>query len=372
MYRLDNRFFAALMATVLSLFASGCMQANATIVEYAFPVVSLPLPQALTLTRITGADMPQTTRFGVAGTDLCRPFVLENNSTGYLCGDTFTGSDPDDPNQATDWRSPVMLRSNQTPIPGQPLEFDSAAGLAGDGIAPEIMDNGHKSGGEYTVIPTDGISFPETGEEIVSYMSISQWTDRDDPAWENNYAGLAWSPDGNHFYRIGPVWEETASHDSPFQVWSMQRDGPFVYIITVQAGRRPSPEGHMDLLRVPWNSMLDQSMYTCWNGANWGTACQPILTGSFGEPSLRLLRDGTWMMSYLDASRPDHPAIVTRYAQSPTDGWSQPKVQITGEQLPRVYAGFPHPSSTKDNVIFFVSTYQPHKQYGVLIFKGTL
>jgi len=80
--------------------------------------------------------------------------------------------------------------------------------------------------------------------------------------------------------------------------------------------------------------MLDQSSYQCWTGSNtgWSTdfaACQPLLTGSFGEPSLRLLSDGTWVMSYMDASSPDAPWIVTRTAPAPTGPWSAPKVQLT-------------------------------------------
>lgn len=371
MNRLHRRAIRALVALSLVLLTAACSEAGAQNIE--FPVVS----RSLALTRITGADMPQTTRFGVYGTDLAIPYVLENgHSIGYWLGDTFTEADPNDLHSGPGWRSPVMLRSGQMPRAGQPIEFDSAAGLAGEGIAPEVMYNGHRSGGEYTVIPTDGISFPETGHHIMSYMSIREWSNgtTNDPEWKTNYAGLAWSPDGNRFYRMGPIWRETPEHDSPFQMWSMQREGDFVYMISVRAGRRPSSDGPMALFRVPWNQMLTLSEYQCWNGTGWGEKCTPILTGSFGEPSLRRLKGGVWAMSYLDVTRPEGPSIVTRFTTSPlpTDGWSEPKVQVTPAQVERGYGGAIHPWSTPENLFLVVSTFQPGKSYGVLLFNGTL
>lgn len=348
---------------------------------------SPPMPQTLViaplLTRITGADLKTTSQFGGDSTDLMIPFTLENGSVGFLGGDTFDTATPGVGN----WRSPILLRSNQTPVPGQPLVFDSAAGINGPGLAPEIMQNAHQNGTEYTVIPTDGISFPETGNEIVSYMSVHAWWPTDDQAWSNNYSGLAWSPDGNHFYRIGPTWaNDTVNNDSPFQVMSMQRSGNFVYIISVRAGRQPATDAPMMLQRVPWNSMLDKSTYQCWAGTNvfddsWSSdysACKPILTGSFGEPSLRLLSDGkTWAMSYLDTSSPDAPSIVTRGAPSPAGPWSVPKVQLTWDQNPFLYGGFIYPRSTPKNLLLMVSTWVPpdcglEPRYDVSVLRGAL
>lgn len=367
MFRSQSRVFMTVMTLLLAVLTAACTQAGA--LNIAYPVVTSPLP----LTRVTGADMPQTTRFGVYGTDLGIPFLLANGSIGYLFGDTFTSANADDIHGGQDWRSPVLLRSNQMPEVERPIEFDSAAGLAGSGIAPEIMPNGHRTGGEFTVIPTDAISFPETGDTIVSYMSINDWsTDTDNPAWTTNHAGLAWSPDGNRFYRIGPIWRETPERDSLFQVWSMQRDGDFVYVASVQAGRRPSTDGRMVLMRVPWDRMLDPAAYHCWDGSAWSDSCAPILHGGFGEPSLRLLQGGTWAMSYLDTTQPDRTQIVTRYASAPMGPWSDPKVQVTWNQLPRLYGGFIHPWSTKDRLILMVSTHQPHARYDVSVFIGKL
>lgn len=57
--------------------------------------------------RLTGEDLDTGHRWGVAGTDLGIPYLLENNeSIGYIFGDTFSTQFPEDDN---DWRSPVIL-----------------------------------------------------------------------------------------------------------------------------------------------------------------------------------------------------------------------------------------------------------------------
>jgi hypothetical protein len=325
--------------------------------------------------------MPTTTRFGVDATDLMIPFTNCTGSVDFAGGDTFDTATPGVGN----WRSPIILRSNETPVPGQPLNFDSAAGADSNGTAHDIMPNGHQSGGEYSVIPTDGICIGNM--EVVSYMSIQAWWPTPDRAWTDRYAGLAVSfDDGNHFTRLDSpdtptmTWPENGNGNDPYQVMSMQRDGDWIYIISVEAGRKPATNTRMMLQRVPWAGMLDKSAYQCWTGASWTSdysTCQPLLTGSFGEPSLRLLSDGTWAMSYMDASAPDAPWIVTRTATSPTGPWSPPKTQLTWDQNPFMYGGFIYPRSTRDNLMLMISTWIPPDsglppRYDVSVFYGKL
>lgn len=176
----------------------------------AAAVPSLLLPgQAQAATwkkRLTGADLDTNSRWQVAGTDLGIPYVLENGSIGYLFGDTFNTPWPEQPNN--DWRSPVMLRSAVHPSAQGGVVFDSAAKVFGNGRAPELMHNGHNGIGidnlwEVTVIPNDGISFPETGDQLISYMSIENWSSAgpNGPHWKSRYAGLAISHNGNDFIR---------------------------------------------------------------------------------------------------------------------------------------------------------------------------
>ncbi len=293
--------------------------------------------------RLTGADLDTASRWQVAGTDLGIPYLLENGSIGYLFGDTFSGPRPGGPG----WRSPVMLRSNVQPGSSTGVVFDSAARVFGDGFAPEIMDNAYDTSGnsEFTVIPNDGIAFPETGRQVVSYMSIRQWYSGQTPAWRTNYAGLAFSDNGNDFIRTPLQWPNNADNTDPFQMWTMQRDGDYVYIYSVRAGRQPGP---MMLRRVPWERMFWPDEYEGWgwNGTDWGWGrpCTPILSGVLGEPSVRRLSDGTWAMTYLNLSR---GAIVSRFASRPDGIWSDENIQVTAFQEPNLYGGFIHPWSTR-------------------------
>lgn len=312
--------------------------------------------------RLTGEDLDTGHRWGVAGTDLGIPYILENESIGYLFGDTFSTQWPED---GHDWRAPVMLRSAVHPGDAGGIIFDSAAGVPGDGLAPEITHNGHRGDdgwgtSEVSVIPNDGIGFPETKEQIVSYMSIKSW----DP-WSTNYAGLAHSTDGNTFTRLDIKFENNADNSDPFQMWTMQRDGDWVYIFSVKAGRQ---EGPMMLQRVPWDKMADQTAYQGWgwNGQDWGwdRPCTPILEGTFGEPSVRKLSDGTWAMVYLDLGGPQ-PNIVSRTAAGPDQVWSGPTIQVTWNQEPFLYGGFIHPWSTsKENDLHLMVSKWAHDANG--------
>lgn len=301
--------------------------------------------------RLTGADMYTASQWTVAGTDLGIPYVLENGSIGYLFGDTFSTPWPEGPPLPNDWRSPVMLRSANHPMAPGGIVFDSAAGVAGNGRAPEIMANGHNGPGmdgirEVTVIPNDGVSFSEVGVQVVSYMSVENW-DHMGPAgpnWKTNYSGLAYSTDGNHFIRAPVRWDNDPGNTDPFQMCTMQRDGRWVYVFSVRSGRQHGP---MMLRRVPWTSLLDPDAYEGWgwNGTDWGWGrpCTPILQGRFGEPSVRRLADGVWVMSYLNC---DTLQIVTRYASGPDRVWSSEKTQVTWSMEPGLYGGFIHPWST--------------------------
>src|SRR5262249_49123054 len=93
--------------------------------------------------RLTGADLDTNRRWLVAGTDLGIPYILENGSIGYLFGDTFNTPWPEGPSPPpqNDGRAPVMLRSNVHPSAPGGIVFDSAAKVAGNGRAPEILDH---------------------------------------------------------------------------------------------------------------------------------------------------------------------------------------------------------------------------------------
>jgi hypothetical protein len=331
--------------------------------------------------RLTGVDMPSNLRWQVAGTDLGIPYVLENGSIGYLFGDTFNTAYPEGPPLPNDWRSPVMLRSAVQPSDPGGIAFDSAAQVTGDGPAPEIFHNGHTGVGidgisEVTVIPNDAVSFPEIGRQIVSYMSVGSWDPVNGAAWTTNYAGLAYSDNGNDFVRTELMWPNDAQNSDPFQMWTMQRSGDYVYVFSVRGGRQMGP---MMLRRVLWDQMLTPTAYEGWgyDGAtwDWNRPCTPIMTGVFGEPSVRLLGDGTWAMSYLNCTA---GAIVSRTATDPWGPWSGEKVQVVCGDGSGLYGGFIHPwSSTKaDDLHLMVSKWAREDghstAYNVAHYVGTL
>lgn len=321
-------------------------------------------PVADRITRDTGVDMQPCYEYEVCGTDLGIPFLLPNNSVGYVFGDTFSVKGPYVKNVRPGrdgWRSPVILRSNVIPKINEPISFDSAAGIRGGGTAPEVMHNGHRNAHEISIYPNDAISLPD-GRVVMSYMSVGG--DATDTAkWVSSYAGLAVSNNGgNTFDRMlgsdnipgpgDPVWMNNRNNTDPNQMWSMQRDGDYIYIITTRAGRQTGP---MMMLRVPWQHVTEKSRYECWNGSGFGGECKPLLPESkYGEPSLRKL-DDTWVMSYVDYARAQ---LMTRTAKAPTGPWSESKVQMNWRDLNALYGGFIHPYSTPNNLILMVSTWQ--------------
>lgn len=304
--------------------------------------------------RLTGADRATHSRWQVAGTDLGIPYRLENGSIGYLFGDTFNTMQPEVANNG--WRSPVMLRSNVHPAAPGGIVFDSAAKVSGNGFAPGILDfvaygdpeDGRWPDHEITCIPNDGVSFPETGRQIISFQSLNRWCS----PWRSRYASLAYSDNGNDFTRVPHLaWWNGKSNSDPYQMWTMQRDGDWVYVFSVRSGRQPGP---MMLRRVHWQHMFDKSRYQGWGFSckdknwGWGRPCTPILEGTFGEPSVRKLDDGTWAMCYLNDETGN---IVSRTASGPDRPWSREKIQVASRPEPNItgglYGGFIHPWSRR-------------------------
>jgi len=68
------------------------------------------------------------------------------------------------------------------------------------------------------------------------------------------------------------------------------------------------------------------------------------MNGIFGEPSVRRLADGTWVMAYLNGLT---GCIVTRTASGPDHAWTGEKIQVTSLQEPALYGGFIHPWSSR-------------------------
>ncbi len=326
------------------------LAAGSGIVATAAPLLDLPLMRTTAAGAaerkryLTGPGLPPDTRWHVNGTDLGIPYVIEDGSIGYVFGDTFSSAMP-----GAGWRSPVILRSSSHPGNAGGIVFESAAGISGNGTAPQVISYNHNATNngyfEVTLIPNDAVYFPETGRHVMSYMSINNWTATSNWGWQTNYCGLAYSDDGgNTFVRApGAVWINDGGNQNPYQMCTMQRMGDHVYVFSVRAGRQNGP---MMLRRVHWQDILDPASYEGWgwNGSNWDWGRPPtaILSGRFGEPSVRRLADGTWAMSYLEMGSLQ---IKSRHAVAPDAVWSAEKTQVTFQQEANLYGGFIHPWS---------------------------
>lgn len=187
------------------------------------------------------------------------PTRKKDGDVGFLFGDTLSSERVED---AKDWRCPVMLRSRLRPDDEDGIQFQGAAGVEGDGLAQQIMHNGNRGDDgtgsglwEFSAIPRDGISFPETREYFISYVSVKNWT----ASAIINYSGLTVSTDGNTFERLkDSKWWNNDNNTDPFQVWTMQRDDQWVYVFS---GRPTIQSGPMMLQRVRWDLMKDKDEY---------------------------------------------------------------------------------------------------------------
>lgn len=325
--------------------------------------------------RITGGDR-SSANFGVWGTDLGIAYFdsADTSRVNLIFGDTFNTAFPGGPDelpgQGGGWRSPVILTSN-TPKNSQ-LVFDYSVG--GGSWAKEAFYNAHNTAEtwnpltEFTCIPNDAIFLPETGRKIMSWQSINRWNPS---PWRTGYASLSYSDNGQDWFRVPNLgWWNTENNQDPYQMWSMAREGDYVYIISVKAGRQVGP---MKLMRVRWDKMFDKNAYELMGNV-------PGLSTSvaYGEPSLRKV-SGVWAMAYVNFSNWTGPRLVTRTAPSITGPWSAEKEQVHIAQEPNLYGGFIDPRSTggTNGATFYVSRWsknpgQPTTHYHVSQYVGTL
>lgn len=317
--------------------------------------------------------------FGVNGTDLGIPYRVSGNEVNYLFGDTFSSAAPGGPDEppgsGANWRSPVALKS-YTPVTEDHRFFSKALGT-NPYWANELFYNAHQTEGvwvpgrrdEFTVIPNDGIYLPETGRHLINFMSVNRWDNFEsanpEASWRTGYSSFAYSDDEVNWHRVPFLgWENERNNLDPFQMVSMEREGDYVYFISVRAGRQMGP---MMLRRCHYMHLFDKNAYEGWgwNGYNWGWGrpCTSIFPERmYGEPSLRKIGN-KWVMAYVDYSHSllggliPMPSVVTRTADQIDGLWTSPKVQVTALQVPNLYGGFldPREGENPGDISMFVS-----------------
>ena len=227
---------------------------------------------------------------------------------------------------------------------------------------------------EYTVIPTNGISVG--GRIYIHFMSIRSWF-----PWTVNYAGIAYSDDdGKTFTRVDGLFPP----DSNFAQVSFVRDGGYVYLFGIPAGR----SGGVKLARVESDKILDKNAYSyckmadgapLWVGSE--AEADIIVPGPVGELSVQWNPYlNSWLMLYLNDK--DEPGDKRRWIEartSPSLGkpWSAERFVIAPAELSSmggwgIYGPYMHPVYTEGDgkTVYFMLSMWSH--YNVFLLQMRL
>ncbi|MGW0043707.1 DUF4185 domain-containing protein [Rhodococcus sp. NPDC003348] len=322
---------------------------------------------------VTGPGSPNDTvdRFNVSGTDL--GIMWDNGIAGsghnvlMAFGDTVgkCGSDGDD------WRSNVLFRSSDTAL-ADGMRIDSSP-LDAPNHSKEIVP-GFGIPGEYTVIPTAGVSVG--GVQYMRVMGVRSW---DSPGnWTTLYSALASSTDDGENWTLDPltVRANVAALDIPgipqfdsnnanFQQSAfVERDG-YVYEFGTPSGR----SGGALLARVPDAQISNLAAYEYWNGSAWVTdlsAAVPVIESPVSELSVQWNSYlNKYVAMYTDATN----SLVIRQADRLEGPWSGTQTILSGVLVPSLYGGFMHPWAGGRYLEFVATTWD---RYNVIYFRTDL
>lgn len=283
-------------------------------------------------------------QWGVGGTDLGIPVRQPDGQIAYIFGDTFENDGVGGPG----WRSPVLLRS----APGGLDACIEFTGAAGGQYAKQILDYEHNDF-HSTWLPSDAIVIG--GRMYLHYM-VNQGLGN--VLWSE----IATSDDnGEHWQPSGTSW----AGDEDFslrQLWTWERgDDGYVYTLSTAFTR----DRGIILHRVPEDKLLDKGAYEPWgfkdNQWAWGNPATEVLTGKFGELSLRRVED-RWVLSWFNAGDYD---ITIKVFDSPTSNLYRAATYkpIKGgawgfeddTTVAQLYGGYIHPDSTLNELTLIVS-----------------
>jgi len=282
--------------------------------------------------------------FGVGGTDLGIAVRQPDGQIAYIFGDTFENDGVGGPG----WRSPVLLRA----AGGHPdgcIQFTSAAGGS---YAKQILDYEHNAE-HSTWLPSDAITI---GGRMYLHFMVNQTLGT--VLWSE----IAYSDDnGENWSLSGTTWSG-AENQGLRQLWTWERgDDGFVYTLSTAFTR----DRGIILHRVPEAQLLDKSAYEPWGYAAgrwaWGNPATEVLTGKFGEMSLRKVQ-GKWLLSWFNAEDYD---ITIKVFDGPTSNLYEATTYkpIKGGDwcceaettIAQLYGGYIHPDSTLHDLHLIVS-----------------
>jgi hypothetical protein len=320
----------------------------------------------------------------IYGTDLgIMWFNGDNQLTQLAFGDTFSG-----PNMTGDWRSNVLLLSNDR-------QLDDGLTLVRTGPAYQFIPAAPGQvffiGSEVTNIPTSAVYANKTN--YVNYMSVKSW---DTPGrWTTNYSAISqYDPKTDKWVlqkqtvRPAGYFRSSTNYragDQNFQqmAYVLQPETEvapggtrYVYAFGTPAGRA----GSAYLSRVPDTSVTDLKQYEYWDGNTWvrdAAKAAPVIgdstksTGPLG-PLIDLANDpnflGGRMAGFTGAKTGGNVSemsiqyneyldkyvvlygngsnnVILRTADTPEGPWSDPVSIATSVQYPGLYAPMIHPLS---------------------------
>ena len=310
--------------------------------------------QATATTKIadlTGPNPGQTAQFRMAATDLGVPVVTPDGRKLFVFGDTYERPEAI---HGGWWRSPVALYSTTTDLNGG----IAWSGAVGGDAARQLWPYEHTNG--LTVLPSDVVTI---GNTIYLHAMVNEPFPNvtSTEIWKSDDNGASWQFTGARF----PAVDEERFGDL-FQclTWAAGNDG-FVYVFSTKFGRQ-SP---LILSRVPIDRITDPAAYVPWgwDGAawGWGNKATPVLSGKFGELSLRPL-GGKWVLTWFNNEAGSY-RIEGILMNTPTDNllqayrrtlvWGVPWGQedhATG-RVAQPYGGYIIPGSTLDELHLAVS-----------------
>jgi hypothetical protein len=338
-------------------------------------------------TAIPGLSWLQTnnTRWAnVYGTDLGIMWVNgDNGLTQVAFGDTFSG-----PNMTGDWRSNVLLLSDDT-------NLSDGLSLINTGPAfqfiPAARGEVYFIGSEVTNIPTAAVY--ANNNNYVNYMSVKSW---DTPGrWTTNYSAISqydpatdkWVLQRSSIRPAGVFRAQKAysAGDQNFQqmAYVLQPESKvvageprYVYAFGTPAGRA----GSAYLSRVPEGELTNLRKYEYWNGDRWvgdQSRAEAIIGDSPDSPGLfgfaiDLANNpnflGGYMAGFTGAKTGGNVSemsvqyneyldkyvvlygngannVILRTADTPEGPWSDPVTIATSAQYPGLYAPMIHPLS---------------------------
>ncbi|MBB3038948.1 DUF4185 domain-containing protein [Hoyosella altamirensis] len=303
-------------------------------------------------------------RFGVVGTDLGIPAVLPDHETiGWVFGDTFEGTGPG----TKGWRSPVLLRSRLAP-PSTGVTFTSAAG--GD-YAKRLIPESNANG--VTWLPADVLTLDGT---------IYLWAMRNNGLHHVTKTRIFTSTDhGEHWSPTRAAWSgRRKGGNMQLITWERGGDG-YVYAFTT-GFQRNKP---LYLYRVAESSLLNKKAWTPWGwtkrtGWQWGNKATPVLTGQFGEISLRQVAN-RFVLSWFDAGNYQiRVAVLTHPTnnlyRAPTRtvlaGTTWDAEDHAGGRIAQLYGGYVIPGSSLEDLYLAVSQWNTgtNSVYKTMVFHG--